>query len=351
MKMNRIAFYPYIDITDKKQKCSNKYVYNVEKILLENNEVVPYYHMAQGINRLWEYNCIFLNWYERELTWVDKLGLILAKVLGKKIIWTFHNRMNHDSKNVKLDQANIRFLVRISSSIVVLSKNSIPYLYAMTRQRYKVKKNIIYVPHVNYVENYLPLKQEDAQELGLKDFTFLYFGQVRPYKNLEVLIEAYNNIDTGISRLVIAGKPLDAKYARRIKKLCGDNEKIELDFRFIDDEEVYDYMSRADVVVLPYDKKSSMNSGAMIAAFSCKKPVIVPDIAMARDYKNSSYVYRYQYKIKQQHVEKLAEAMMQAYVNGKEKNRILGLQAYEEVKRDNSAEVVGKCLEKIWERK
>lgn len=348
MKEKNIGFFPYVDVKNKNQKNANIYGYNMQKNLAKYGNIVPYYHIKEHRNNIWKMDYIFLNWYEMNLTFADKCWLLMAKLCKKKIVWTFHNRIRHDSIDVNEDKASIRFMIKIADYILVLSKSSIPYIDEAVGKKRSIRRKIVYVPHVNYCENYLPKKGTEDRISNLNEFIFLYFGQIRPYKNLEVLIEAYKQATAEKSKLVIAGKPYDAAYAKKIKKLCGDNKKIELDFRFIDDEEVYDYMSRADVVVLPYDKASSMNSGAMIAAFTCKKPVIVPDIAMARDYRNSKYVYMYRYQDEVQHLEKLAEMMKRAYINGKEQNQMLGEQAYEEVRKNNSAEEVRRCMEKIW---
>lgn len=342
MKCRRIAFYPYEDV---KGKTLNQYVHNVEKVLAGNGKLFPFYHTKETVNNIFRYDTIFLNWFENELTWADCICLVLARMLGKKVVWTFHNRVAHDSKDSLKDKKKIRFMMWVSSKIIVLSKNSIPYIYEIMGKTRRIRKKIVYVPHINYCDNYRPrMKSSLSDRGGAEEFVFLYFGQIRPYKNLEILIEAFQKLDIKNSKLIIAGKSISAEYTKKIKALCADNAQIELDLRFIADAEVYDYMSHADVVVLPYDKKSSMNSGAMIAAFSCKKPVIVPDIAMARDYRKCDYVYMYCYQEEEQHVAQLQKMMKRAYMQGKEKNRIAGEQAYADVLKENGTENVTKCL-------
>ena len=68
------------------------------------------------------------------------------------------------------------------------------------------------------------------------------------------------------------------------------------------------YMNIADVLVLPYNVESGMNSGVMLMAFSYKTTVIVSDIAMADEY-DDNLIYKYSYDDKASHIENLAKKM------------------------------------------
>lgn len=330
-----IAFYPYGPEDEK-----NCYIKNIKTILSERGRLQPFVHGVKTIPVMLKSRCIFLNWFENKLTTADKFTLLLARLLRKKIIWTFHNVLPHGGENAT-GKKNLYFMCRVSTDIILLSRASRTELSRLADGSAGVLKKAVYIPHINYCNNYLP-GTRGAADRPEGTFVFLYFGNIRPYKNLEMLIHTFHDFGDRNAMLVIAGNPMDAQYAKKIRALCAGNEHICLDFQYIPDSKVFDYMQTADVVILPYDKRSSLNSGAMIAAFSCKKPVIVPDIAMARDYQEKEYVYQYHYRCSKEHEAALKDAMLRAYEAGKDKNLALGEAAYQDVMLFNSMAVIQK---------
>lgn len=133
------------------------------------------------------------------------------------------------------------------------------------------------VPHPVYENFGLPQPKQRAREvLGIKsEKVILFFGYVRPYKGLMVLIEAMKQI-AGVLLLVV-GEFYDeeAKYRQRVKNL-----NLESCIRFIADyvpnEDVTTYFSAADVIVLPY--LSATQSGITQIAYNFDKPVIATNV-------------------------------------------------------------------------
>jgi len=136
------------------------------------------------------------------------------------------------------------------------------------------------VPHGNYIGAYKNnISKPDArQKLGIaiQEFVYLYFGQIREYKQVPHLINCFTNLETGDSRLLIAGNPNSEKLKRSIKKLAENNEDIDVKLSFIPDEDIQMYMNAADIVALPY--RDILTSGTAILAMSFGLPVIVPRI-------------------------------------------------------------------------
>ena len=101
----------------------------------------------------------------------------------------------------------------------------------------------------------------------------LFFGLVRPYKGLDVLIEALGRLRDGEVFLTIAGEFWSGRpeIERRIGAL-GLGDRIELIPRYVSDAEAANLFARADVVVLPY--RSATGSGVVALAYHYGKPVI-----------------------------------------------------------------------------
>lgn len=107
----------------------------------------------------------------------------------------------------------------------------------------------------------------------------LFFGFVRRYKGLDLLIEALPEVleihqDT---QLVVAGEFYeDEEYIRRRTSELGVTEAVHFDTRYIPDERVHLYFSAADLVVQPY--RSATQSGVAHVAFHFARPIVVTDV-------------------------------------------------------------------------
>jgi glycosyltransferase involved in cell wall biosynthesis len=98
--------------------------------------------------------------------------------------------------------------------------------------------------------------------------TLLFFGLIRDYKGLDVLLEALPQIPG--ARLVVAGDPLDPVEQPDL------DGRVEWRLGFRPDEEVRELMSRAAAVVLPYRRLDS--SGVLATAIGYRRPVVVTDV-------------------------------------------------------------------------
>jgi glycosyltransferase involved in cell wall biosynthesis len=109
----------------------------------------------------------------------------------------------------------------------------------------------------------------EGEELPLPEGrTLLFFGLIRDYKGLDVLLEALPKIRD--ARLVVAGDPLDP-----VPQLDLDG-RIEWRLRFLPEAEVREVMAGAAAVVLPYRKLDS--SGVLATAIGYRRPVVVTDV-------------------------------------------------------------------------
>jgi glycosyltransferase involved in cell wall biosynthesis len=105
--------------------------------------------------------------------------------------------------------------------------------------------------------------------------TLLFFGLLRDYKGLDVLVRALRRIPD--ARLVVAGDPLDpVEPVKRLAAELGVADRIEWRLRFIGDAEVRELMENAALTVLPYRKLDS--SGVLATAIGYRRPVVVSDV-------------------------------------------------------------------------
>lgn len=110
----------------------------------------------------------------------------------------------------------------------------------------------------------------------------LNFGRLRPYKGLEVLIEAFGQNTDPRLILVIAGKPWDEAYGRTLETLCAGEPRIRLLARHIPEGELTDLLAASDIVVIAHSKLN--NSGVALMALSCDRPILAPARGGILDY-------------------------------------------------------------------
>jgi glycosyltransferase involved in cell wall biosynthesis len=166
--------------------------------------------------------------------------------------------------------------------------NSVDAFIAMSDSVYNdlslfdTKKPRLLNPHPLF-DNYgeAVSKEEAIRQLNLdmsKKY-ILFFGLIRDYKGLDILLkamapEALRNSDI---QLLVAGE----YYSNReeYEKLIGEfnlQDKVEMHTRFIPDNEVYKYFCAADVVVQPY--KHATQSGVTQICYHFNKPMIVTNV-------------------------------------------------------------------------
>ena len=126
------------------------------------------------------------------------------------------------------------------------------------------------------------LSKEEARKhlaLPINEKIILFFGFIRKYKGLDLLLEAMNNasIREANIKLLIAGEFYDNKeeYDLIIAKYNLANS-LYLRTQFIDNSEVKYYLSAADFVIQPY--KNATQSGVTPLAYHFEKPMLVTSV-------------------------------------------------------------------------
>jgi glycosyltransferase involved in cell wall biosynthesis len=142
-------------------------------------------------------------------------------------------------------------------------------------------------PHPLFDNYGKPVGREEALaalNLDADNSYLLFFGFIRAYKGLDLLIEAFSDkrLRNRKLKLIIAGEfyEEDTPYSDLIKKYGLENNVIIFD-HFIKDNEVSLFFSVADLVVQPY--KTATQSGVTQIAFHFEKPMLVTDVGGLRE--------------------------------------------------------------------
>lgn len=133
---------------------------------------------------------------------------------------------------------------------------------------------VVTIPHGHYRDwlRDVPRRDTVAGRIG-------YVGQVRRYKNVETLVAAFAEASTqadGLS-LRVGGRPTSTgiEHAVRTAAAAVTGGEVRLDLRHLDEAELVEIVTEAELVVLPY--RFMHNSGSVFYALSLERPVLVPD--------------------------------------------------------------------------
>lgn len=201
---------------------------------------------------------------------------LVAKLLGTDIVWTVHNVLDHERRQPDLELTVRQIYARLVDAIIVHC--SAAEETVVRRYNLPSKAKTFVVPHGHYDDSYEnTVSQRQARDrLGLDQdvTTFLYFGRIRPYKQVPRLVEEFAGMEGEDIRLVVAGNPTDETEVQRMQLTCREDDRITTRFEFIADEEMQVYLNAANAIVLPY--RDILTSGSAILGMSFRKPIIGP---------------------------------------------------------------------------
>jgi glycosyltransferase involved in cell wall biosynthesis len=191
---------------------------------------------------------------------------------GVPVVAIVDNAIPHEPRSC--DKAFTRWFLGRCDGFVALTEAVAADIRGM-----RPDARIAVLPHPLYDHFGAPVEQATARErLGLPADArvLLFFGLIRDYKGLDILLDAFAGLDER-HHLVIAGEPYGdmAPYQERIARLPRPG-RVHLHARYIPDAEVPLFFGAADAVVLPY--RSGTQSGITAIAQHFALPVLATDV-------------------------------------------------------------------------
>lgn len=205
------------------------------------------------------------------------------RLLGCKIVWTVHNLKDHEDRYPALDARCTSFVAGRADAIIVHGESAGRAL--TDRLQWQDSDKVVVIPHGHYIDAYENRisRSEARRTLGIDNdrLVLLFFGQIRPYKGVLELIDAFTTLDHAGVDLWIVGKPRDAAASDLIEQRTARHPRITYRPGFVPDEEIQTYMNAADVVVCPY--RDILTSGAVVLAMSFGRACLAPRIGCVAD--------------------------------------------------------------------
>ena len=196
------------------------------------------------------------------------------------VICIFDNVIPHEKRPG--DKILTKYFTAIIDGAIVMSKTVHDDLNIF-RKNIPVRLN----PHPlfdNYGKSVARNVALAALNLEADNSYLLFFGFIRAYKGLDLLIEAFSDrrLRNRKLKLIVAGEFYEDEtpYRELIKQYSLENEVIFYN-HFIKDNEISLFFSVTDLVVQPY--KTATQSGVTQIAFHFEKPMLVTDVGGLRE--------------------------------------------------------------------
>jgi beta-1,4-mannosyltransferase len=204
--------------------------------------------------------------------------ILVTKLRRKKIVWSMHNSEAHEEAGGLLP-----FLFRIIlfwavDGLIALSNTSyqimIEHYPVLSRKPYLIS----WIGHYRSLYPDLPSRLEAKKQQGIQDEQFIvgYFGAIRHYKNVPVLVKVFKQLADRQMKLIIVGRCDDDAQKNELIELAGDDPRIDLRLSFLPEPEVPRLLRAVDLMVLPFS--NTLNSSSALLALSLDIPVFVPAI-------------------------------------------------------------------------
>lgn len=214
--------------------------------------------------------------------WLPLMGPALGTILRRlrknkhtRIVCIADNVIPHEKRPG--DKPFTRYFLKSCDAFITMSEKVMHDL-----RLFEKEKPAALVAHPLY-DNFGAAisKQEARKYLGLpeKEKIILFFGFIRHYKGLDLLLEAMadSRIREKRIRLLIAGEFYEEArpYQEQMEKL-GIVDSLFLRTDFIPDSEVKYYLCAADAVIQPY--RNATQSGVTPLAYHFEKPMLVTNV-------------------------------------------------------------------------
>lgn len=203
------------------------------------------------------------------------LGFVLGRLKGRAVrISVLDNVIPHERRF--FDHAFNRYFLKRNDGFIVMSDKVLADLL-----QYRPDAKYVRMDHPVYDQFGPRLEQQDAlKSLGI-EFNhehkyILFFGIIRKYKGLDLLIEAISKLGEDV-QLIIAGEVYGS--FDEYQSLIDQNQlsqRVHLFNSYIPDDKVGLYFSASDVCVLPY--RSATQSGIISISKHFEIPVIATDV-------------------------------------------------------------------------
>ncbi len=200
-------------------------------------------------------------------------AFITSGIKNCKIIFLAHNIESHE--RWPLGSLFRKLALSEADRIVLLSKACQDQLKRMLPNTI-ARRGIL---------GFHPIEEKEQAANSQQDKQILFFGLIKPYKGLDLLLRAMPSILKEIPelKLVVAGAVYgDTEPYFKLMEELGIQDSVDVQFRYISDTEMADFFNKSQLCVLPY--RTATQSGVIANAYSFGVPVLATDVGGLKEY-------------------------------------------------------------------
>src|SRR5215213_2289635 len=199
----------------------------------------------------------------RHFQWlpIERLDAHLLPAARPRVL-TMHNVIRHEAVDLRLASRMDAVIVHTRHGAELLGGDNV---HVIPHGAFE---------HLTEQANERPLRSEFAQ---VERPVVLYFGVVRPYKGVDVLLEAFRRVED--AELWVVGRPLGVSM-ERLRRLAPPG-RVRFVERYVSDAELPAFFRRADVVALPH--RNVDVSGVLFAGLAFGKAMVMSDVGGFRE--------------------------------------------------------------------
>lgn len=211
--------------------------------------------------------------------WLPLMGPALGTILSRvkknrhtKIVAITDNVIPHEKRPA--DKAFTRYFLNACDAFVTMSEKVLNDLRSFEKTKPAIQ--VLHPLYDNFGDAVPTASAKQHLNLPVNEKLVVFFGFIRRYKGLDILLEAISLVNIPC-KLLIAGEFYEDEkhYQEQIDRL-NIRDKIILRTHFIPDSEVRYYICAADIVVQPY--RSATQSGVTPLCYHFEKPMIVSNV-------------------------------------------------------------------------
>ncbi len=230
--------------------------------------------------------------WNNKFEYLDRTALLLYyRLLGWRIVLTAHNvnGRRRDGRDSLANRLSLWAEYRLADHIFVHT----PAMRTDLVRDFGIPGDKVTVIPIGLNDtvprtDLTPAEARQRLGVGMKERALLFFGHIAPYKGLDVLVAAFQELvkKRPDYRLIIAGRPKSGceGYWREIEESIvrgAGGERVVRRAAFIPDADTEVYFKAADVLVLPYT--AVFQSGVLVLGYNFGLPVIASDAGSLRE--------------------------------------------------------------------
>ncbi|KQQ92592.1 hypothetical protein ASF62_12130 [Leifsonia sp. Leaf325] len=187
------------------------------------------------------------------------LQVLVFRLKRKRIpiVRTLHNVTPHEEGSAAENR-----------SLDLIDRSTSLYLRLNPTTELPTEAEAVTILHGHYIEKFAqhPLPPREPGRI-------LYFGIIRPYKGVDLLLDAFRELPGDDLTLRVVGSPSVGQRELVEERIARDPRTSAL-LAYVDDDVLVSEIGQAELVVLPY--REMHNSGAILVALSLSRPALVP---------------------------------------------------------------------------